>query len=126
MHKDFKRAKRLALSFSFMAALSSVAWAQSVSKIADQTAQYAVKTYQQDAVNSLAKLVSFNTVAKEGTPSTENPVHIAFKNELKKQALSLGLDYQDKGYLVIIGLGNSRKRVGIITHGDVQPVNPAQ
>lgn len=126
MHKDFKRAKRLALSFSFMAALSSVAWAQSVSKIADQTAQYAVKTYQQDAINSLAKLVSFNTVAKEGTPSTENPVHIAFKNELKKQALSLGLDYQDKGYLVIIGLGNSGERVGIITHGDIQPVNPAK
>jgi len=77
-------------------------------------------------VSSLAKLVKFNTVALEGIAADKNPEHIAFKNELKQQAEALGLDYQDDGYVVIISLGDSKERVGIITHGDIQPVNPSK
>ncbi|OKY25675.1 dipeptidase [Thalassotalea sp. PP2-459] len=95
-----------------------------VSNIAQQTAEYAVNTYSQAMVDSLAKLVQHNTVAAKGIPSDKNPTHIAFKKELQQQALALGLDYQDDGYIVIIGLGNSKERVGIITHGDIQPANP--
>lgn len=98
--------------------------AQQVSNIAQQTAEYAVNTYSQAMVDSLATLVQHNTVAVEGVPSDKNPTHIAFKKDLQQQALSLGLDYQDDGYVVIIGLGNSKERVGIITHGDIQPANP--
>lgn len=95
-----------------------------VSPLATSTAEYAVESYQSKMVESLRALVKHNTVAKEGVSANDNPAHIAFKAELKKQALALGLDYTDDGYVVIIGLGTQKERVGIITHGDVQPVNP--
>jgi len=97
-----------------------------VSVTADKTADYAVKTYSEDMVSSLAELVSHNTVAVEGIPSDKNPIHIAFKQELKSQAESLGLSFKDDGYVVIISLGDSEQRVGVITHGDVQPANPSK
>ncbi|ARD46505.1 dipeptidase [Colwellia sp. PAMC 21821] len=95
-----------------------------VSSVAKTTADYAVATYQEDMVNSLRALIKHNTVAKEGVSANDNPAHLAFKAELKSQAQSLGLDYSDDGYVVVIGLGDQKERVGIITHGDVQPVNP--
>lgn len=110
------------LSFVFMTPLS----AKQVSDVATSTAQYAVETYQQAMVKSLEQLVKHNTVAVEGVSANDNPEHIAFKKELKKQANDLGLDFKDDGYVVIIGLGDSTERVGIITHGDIQPVNPAK
>ncbi len=110
----------------FSLSLLSSAFANQVSKLADDTAQYAVKTYQQAMVKSLSQLVKHNTVAVEGLSAVDNPEHIAFKKELQKQASELGLDYKDDGYVVIIGLGDSKERVGIITHGDIQPVNPAK
>ncbi|SFD14683.1 dipeptidase [Pseudoalteromonas denitrificans] len=102
---------------------SHLAIAQKISSLAQNTANYAAEIYQQDMVNSLKALIKYNTVAVEGMPSTANPIHIAFKQALKNQALALGFDYQDHGYVMIIGLGNSKQRVGIITHGDIQPVN---
>jgi dipeptidase D len=75
---------------------------------------------------SLAQLVSFNTVAVEGLPSPENPVHQGFKQELARQADQLGLDFSDYGYVVVIGLGQSNERLGLITHGDVQPADPSK
>lgn len=100
--------------------------AQKVSELANNTAIYAAKTYQQEMVESLSDLVKYNTVAVEGVKSTDNSEHIAFKKELKSQAQDLGLDFEDHGYVVIIGLGESKERVGIITHGDTQPANPAK
>jgi len=116
--------KKLALLSCLFTPLLSQA--QQVSSVSQSTADYAVKTYQQDMVQSLKQLIKYNTVAIEGTPSTKNPTHIAFKQELKKQALALGLDFEDHGYVIIVGLGNSKERVGIITHGDVQPANPVK
>ena len=83
-------------------------------------------TYSNAMVANLAELVKHNTVAVEGISANDNPEHIAFKANLKKQADALGLDFTDHGYVVIIGLGNSKERVGIITHGDIQPVNPSK
>ncbi|MCI2283089.1 dipeptidase [Colwellia sp. MSW7] len=97
-----------------------------VSDVANNTAQYAVDSYQQKMLDSLEELISFNTVAVEGLPSTENPVHQAFKKSLAQQAKQLGLDYTDHGYIVIIGLGDSKERLGMITHGDVQPATPTK
>jgi len=113
-----------ALFFTFY--FIHIAHANTVSLIADKTAQYAVKTYQQAMIDSLGKLVEHNTVAIEGLSANDNPAHIAFKKELKEQALALGLDFKDQGYVVVIGLGQSEQRVGIITHGDIQPVNPSK
>lgn len=98
--------------------------ATKVSSLAEETANYAVSSYQTDMVESLRKLVQHNTVAVDGVSANNNPAHIAFKAELETQAKALGLDYKDDGYVVIIGLGQQEERLGIITHGDVQPVNP--
>jgi dipeptidase D len=91
-----------------------------------KAAKHAVTAYRQDIVETLAKLVSYNTVADPKLPSDRNPVHIAFKNALKLEAERLGLDYADHGWVVIVGLGAGSERVGVITHGDVQPVDPAK
>ena len=98
----------------------------SVSDIANKAAQYAEATYQDEMTESLRQLMTFNTVAIEGLASTENPVHQKFKAELAKQANQLGLDYTDYGYVVVIGLGDSEQRVGMITHGDIQPFNASK
>jgi len=97
-----------------------------VSELAKDTSDYALATYSQPMLDSLEKLVAYNTVAVEGVPADQNPVHIEFKQELKRQALALGLDYQDFGYVVIVGLGKSEERLGVITHGDVQPADPSK
>ncbi|MGI4845887.1 MAG: dipeptidase [Janthinobacterium lividum] len=96
------------------------------SEVAVKTAKYAASTYRKDTVDTLAKLVSYNTVADKNVPSDKNPVHIAFKEALKAEAQRLGLDYADHGWTVIIGLGQGSERVGVITHGDVQPVDPSK
>jgi dipeptidase D len=95
-----------------------------VSPLAKQTAEYAVQTYQKSMVTSLAELVKYNTLAIDDLSANDNPAHIAFKAALKKQAEDLGFDYKDDGYVVVIGLGENKERLGIITHGDVQPANP--
>ena len=50
----------------------------------------------------------------------------SLKEALKAEATRLGLDYADHGWTVIIGLGKGSERVGVITHGDVQPVDPSK
>lgn len=97
-----------------------------VSTIADKAALYAENTYQEDMLDSLKQLVKFNTVAIENLASTDNPVHQKFKQELARQAEQLGLDYTDHGYIVIIGYGDSKDRVGMIAHGDIQPATPGK
>ncbi len=109
-----------------MLILAFSAAAKQPSTVATNTAAYAESTYQQAMIDSLAQLVKYNTVAVKDLPSPKNPEHIAFKAELKKQATTLGFDFTDHGYLVVIGLGDSEERVGIITHGDVQPVNESK
>lgn len=120
----FNSLRKNAIAALFTFSSIAVVNASSVSELADSTANYAVETYKQAMVESLAKLVQYNTVADPNIPSDKNPVHIAFKKALKKQADDLGLDFKDDGYVVVIGLGNSKERLGIITHGDIQPANP--
>ncbi|CAN7528473.1 dipeptidase [Massilia sp. LjRoot122] len=107
-------------------AMPASAATKAPSDIAVKTAKYAVTTYRKDIVDTLAKLVSYNTVADKAVPSDKNPVHIAFKEALKAEAERLGLDYADHGWTVIIGLGQGTERVGVVTHGDVQPVDPGK
>ncbi len=90
------------------------------------TAKYAVKTYHAALIDSLARMVSYNTVADKNIPYASNPQHLGFKQYLKEEAARLGLDYTDLGYVMVIGLGQSSERVGVITHGDVQPVDPSK
>lgn len=105
---------------------SAISFASTPSEMAQSTANYAVNTYSQAMVDSLRELVRYNTVAVDGISGLENPAHIGFKAELAKQAQALGLDFTDHGYLVVIGLGDAKERFGIITHGDIQPVDPSK
>ena len=113
----------LLLSCSLLIPLTGFA---GVSDVATKAAQYAESTYQKEMIESLRQLMIFNTVAVEGLNSPDNPAHQEFKTELAKQAKKLGLDYPDYGYVVVIGLGDSKQRVGMITHGDIQPFNPGK
>ena len=90
------------------------------------TARYALATYPEPMIASLAKMVSFNTVAVPNLAMADNPQHTGFKRYLEQQAQQLGLDFKDNGYVVVIGLGSGKERVGVITHGDVQPVDPSK
>lgn len=96
-----------------------------------KVADYAVAKYDAAMVQSLTQLVSFNTQAVEGQTPDTNPAFLGFKSSLKQLSQDLGLDYADHGYVVLIGLdansavNNESKKLGIVTHGDVQPANPA-
>ncbi|MCP3127761.1 dipeptidase [Shewanella sp. KJ2020] len=103
----------------------------SLSANALKVADYAVTQYDTAMVQSLAQLVSFNTEAVAGQTPDTNPAFVDFKASLKQLSEALGLDYADHGYVVLIGLdansavSNEPKKLGIVTHGDVQPANPA-
>ena len=88
--------------------------------------KHAVAAYRIALVDTLARMVSFNTVADKNVPYESNPQHLGFKQYLKDEAARLGLDYADHGYVMVIGLGQSSERVGVITHGDIQPVDPSK
>ncbi|MCH1930544.1 dipeptidase [Shewanella sp. A25] len=101
-----------------------------LSENAMSVAEYAVATYQKAMVDSLTQLVSFNTQAVEGQTPDTNPAFVDFKASLKELSQTLGLDYADHGYVLLIGLDanvltKDMKKLGIVTHGDVQPANPA-
>lgn len=104
--------------------------APSLSANALKVADYAITQYDTAMVQSLAQLVSFNTEAVAGQTPDTNPAFVGFKSSLKQLSKALGLDYADHGYVVLIGLDanasdNQTQKLGIVTHGDVQPANPA-
>ncbi|MCH9647130.1 MAG: dipeptidase [Deltaproteobacteria bacterium] len=89
-------------------------------------ADFAVDEYGQAAVETLQDLVKFKTVYEPGTPNSANPEFQAMTAYLEKKAKKLGFDFADHGEVVVIGMGNSTDRLGIITHGDVQPADPSK
>jgi dipeptidase D len=117
------------IAASFILAFSAAAAAAPApapSPAAVKAASHAVSTYRNELVAMVGKMISFNTVADPAYTADKNPVHIAFKQYLKGEAERLGLDFKDHGYVAVIGLGSGSERVGIITHGDVQPVDPSK
>ena len=97
-----------------------------VSNAATAAARHARQAYGAKVIESLAGMISFNTVADDKVPFEKNPQHIGFKRFIKQEAAHLGLDYTDYGYVMVVGLGQGKERVGVITHGDVQPVDPTK
>lgn len=115
--------KKLALASVALFAFSAQA---QLNKNIDSVANYAVNTYQSAQVHTLTNLVSFPTVNKSDISAPQNPDFIGFKALLKMKAAELGLDYQDLGYTVLIGLGDQSDKVTVVTHGDVQPANASK
>lgn len=119
--------KTLALAITLAFATATAAHAAApVSSTATAAARHARQAYGEKVIESLATMVSFNTVADEKVPFEKNPQHIGFKRFIKQEAARLGLDFADHGYVMVVGLGESKERVGVITHGDVQPVDPGK
>lgn len=99
-----------------------------VSQLATRTANQSVARYAAAMEQTLAKLVSFNTVRVDNLTPDNNPEFLGFKAAVKAKAAELGFDYADHGYVLLVGLGEDRgggaNKLGIITHGDVQPADP--
>lgn len=97
-----------------------------LNQVSDAAAKYAVDTYQDAQIHTLANLVSYPTVNKSGIDTPTNPDFIGFKALLKMKAAELGFDYQDLGYTVLIGMGEQSDKVTVVTHGDVQPADASK
>ncbi|WP_346837468.1 dipeptidase [Microbulbifer sp. SAOS-129_SWC] len=106
--------------------LCPLAAAADVSPVAQKTADYAVDHYEAAMTDTLAELVHFKTVARDDLPMEKNPEFTGFKRALCDKAEALGLECEDHGYVVIVALGQGPEKIGIVTHGDVQPANPAK
>lgn len=91
-----------------------------------QAAELAIRAYDQAQVDLLAELVRFRTVHQPGVANAEHPEFRAFASHLRARAEALGFDFQDLGAALVIGLGEGRERLGLATHGDVQPADPSK
>ena len=91
-----------------------------------EVATYAVENYSQAALDTLRELVAFETVHVEGTANADNPEFQAMTEYLANKAAELGLDFEDHGAVVIIGLGDAEDRIGIVAHADVQPADASK
>ena len=86
----------------------------------------AAPRYGDAAVALLADLVAFRTVAAPPVPNVDLPDFHRLKAYLAHRAGELRLDYEDHGAAVVIGLGSAPDRLGLLTHADVQPADPAR
>ncbi len=97
---------------------------------AQEIAAYAKATYGEASIATLAELVAFRTVETEGLANTQNPEFHKLTEYLRAKAKELGLDFEDRGAVVLIGVGKAdaapEDRLGLIVHGDVQPVDPSK
>ncbi|WKE65686.1 dipeptidase [Gallaecimonas kandeliae] len=107
--------------------LSAGAWATTpIPTQAEKTACYAVSHYDDAQVELLADLVAYKTVHQDGIDNWQAPQFKALKAKLKDTASRFGLDFKDMGAVVVIGLGDGKERLGIVTHGDVQPADASK
>ena len=88
-------------------------------------ADHAVARYFDAVVDTLADLVAFRTVVENGVPNPRNPEFVRLKAYLADAAPRLGLDFEDHGAALVLGLGRSPDRLGLLTHADVRPADAA-
>ena len=88
-------------------------------------ADRAVTSYFDAVVDTLADLVAFRTVVDDGVPNPWNPEFVRLKAYLADAAARLGLDFEDHGAALVLGLGRSPDRLGLLTHADVRPADAA-
>ncbi len=93
---------------------------------AESTAVYAANKYQNEAIDTLAQMIHFKTVANEQVAYDNNPEFTGFRQLLKQQADALGINFEDHGYVLLFSVGAGERQLTLITHGDVQPANPAK
>ncbi|MHC4355286.1 MAG: M20/M25/M40 family metallo-hydrolase, partial [Planctomycetota bacterium] len=89
-------------------------------------ADYAVERYADAMIDTLAELVAFKTVHIDGVDNAVNPEFRSMTAYLRTKAEEFDFDFADHGAVVVVGLGHATDRLGIITHGDVQPAEPTK
>jgi dipeptidase D len=104
----------------------AIAFAQVPSLESRAVAAYADSAYYDATLTTLADLVAFRTVHVEGVANAENPEFRDMTTYLERKADELGLDFADHGEVVVVGLGQPEERLGLVTHGDVQPADPSK
>jgi len=92
------------------------------SPLARKAAEHAA-TRLAGATSTLAALVGFPTVAAPPTPNVQLPSFRRLKEYLAGLCGEWRLDFEDHGAAVVIGLGRGANRLGVLTHGDVQPAD---
>ncbi len=97
----------------------------SPSPLARAAADRAVANYFDAVVDTLADLVAFRTVVENGVPNPRNPEFVRLKVHLADAAARLGLDFEDHGAALVLGIGRSPDRLGLLTHADVRPADAA-
>jgi dipeptidase D len=97
-----------------------------VSNQARDVARYAVDTYYDSTVATLGDFVTFRTVQEPGVQVAEHPAVREMTVYLERKAGELGLDFEDHGAVVVLGLGNASDRLGVVTHADVQPADASK
>ena len=90
---------------------------------ARRVADHAVSSYLDSTVATLADLLTFRTVAQEGLANADNPEFRRMSQYLEDKSSALGFDFEDHGAVVVVGFGDARDRLGLVTHGDVQPAD---
>ena len=95
------------------------------SALARAAADRTVTNYFDAVVDTLADLVAFRTVIENGVPNARNPEFVRLKAYLADAAARLGLDFEDHGAALVLGLGRSSDRLGLLTHADVRPADEA-
>ena len=95
------------------------------SPLARAAADRAVGDHFDAVVDTLADLVAFRTVVEDGVPNPRNPEFVRLKDYLADAAARLGLDFEDHGAALVLGLGRSPDRLGLLTHADVRPADAA-
>ncbi len=95
------------------------------SPLARAAADRAVANHFDAVVDTLADLVAFRTVVEEGVPNARHPEFLRLKGYLADLAARLGLDFEDHGAALVLGLGRSADRLGLLTHADVRPADAA-
>lgn len=88
-------------------------------------ADRAVAAWFDAVVDMLADLVAFRTVVESGVPNARNPEFLRLKAYLADAAARLELDFEDHGAALVLGLGRSPDRLGLLTHADVRPADEA-
>lgn len=82
--------------------------------------------YREAIVRETGNLIRFKTFATD-VPNRLNPEFIAQKEYLRGLAGRLGLQFNDvDGYVQEIWIGEGDRSFGIMSHSDVQPVEPNQ
>ena len=88
-------------------------------------ADRAAANYFDAVVDTLADLVAFRTVIESGVPNARNLEFVRLKAYMADAAARLGLDFEDHGAALVLGLGRSPDRLGLLTHADVRPADEA-